>query len=456
MRLAKLFAVSAGALAASATLSSPRTLDLQSLTHQDKGPPFIVDVVANGVPPDGKSYVPTPDQTEQTIGLDLWIGATTAYNDLKNASKDHVLPFELKPLDDKDKEENAREIAKNIQLQPQVLAVVGHGITLTTYAAANAYDQAGIPLIVALATADAAVSGDGHQSRLPVSFRLSPSDGAVEAPAIAYFINDHLPSTLAERQKFDVHLFVSTADHAGAYAAPLCNQANDILQANHLTSRVTTIDADTVNEIAQKHDAVDFIVYCGYGPDATRLLQGLSQLTTKSDGTPLPPDGTGLPQIILSSAVQEEDLKGFKNLRLFRMSALNTKRCADQDALKRITAEAVKVNRPATPTLQQIHGYDAVQVIAAAAQKCAGRLSRSCVLEELGRGQTLPSVCSDYSFRDGENIISDYFVYPAGNVSTSLTRTNAPCDDSQVITVTPPEVLHMLRERDQAATKKGQ
>jgi ABC-type branched-subunit amino acid transport system substrate-binding protein len=444
MRLAKLFAVSAGAMAASATLISPRTVDENVLTHLKKQPPFFVEVVANGVPLNGVPYEPNRDHKGEFIGLDLWIGAITAYDDLKRATNNQELPFALEPNDDKDNVDSARSVATKIQAEPRVLSVIGHGITATTHAAAKTYAQAGIPLIVALATADSAVTGEGESSRLPISYRLSPSDSRVQAPAIAYFIRTHLPPDLSH---FDVHLLISKADQAEAYARPLCQQTSDILVANNFSTTVSSLDSipDAIGEITGQHDPGDFIVYCGYAKEAIQLMQGLSGKSTAG--------GTDLPQVILSSAVQQEDVEHIQNLRVFRMAPLNTDRCSDKEALKRLSDAASKVHRPLTP--EQIHGYDAVQVIAAAARKCTGRLSRSCVLKELERGDTLPSICSDYSFRDGENIISDFFVFPAGSLPQRVATSNSPCNNAQAITLTPPEVLHMLRATDQVERKSG-
>lgn len=73
MHLAKIFAVSVGAVAASATLITPTTLDYNTLTKNQAGPPFVVEVVANGVPRNGRAYQLTVDQKKagQAIGLDL-------------------------------------------------------------------------------------------------------------------------------------------------------------------------------------------------------------------------------------------------------------------------------------------------------------------------------------------------------------------------------------------------
>jgi hypothetical protein len=88
MRFASLLSISAVFMAAaSASLITPTIVDLDVVTDHKSGPPFLVEVVANGVPKDGKAYVPDPDQRLQEVGLDLWIGASVAYEDLKDNLK---------------------------------------------------------------------------------------------------------------------------------------------------------------------------------------------------------------------------------------------------------------------------------------------------------------------------------------------------------------------------------
>ena len=127
--------------------------------------------------------------------------------------------LELVGMDDADDEGKARDTARQLQVEPEVLAIIGHSISGTTRSAAEIYAQAAIPLIMPLATAQAAVFpvkvGDDQlensPARLSNCFRLPPSDDRVQAPAIAY---------LVERLTQVVHIIEDEQGGAKQYASP--------------------------------------------------------------------------------------------------------------------------------------------------------------------------------------------------------------------------------------------
>ena len=450
MRVSSLFSLSAILIAAaSASFIAPTTLDQEVVTQHRTEPPFIVEVVANGVPKDGKPYTPDPDQHLQLVGLDLWIGASAAYEDIKESQKgtESDLPFQLKGQNDTDDVEVAAGIAKSIQDDPRVLAVVGHGITQTTQTAAPFYSAARIPLVLALATADNAIRSNVTQKRLGIGFRLSPSDNKVQAPAIAYFITTHIYPNAAHSTT--VHLYKSSADKAMSYSGPLCEETSAILSAEGINNHVFPVDTiQKAVEHVLTHPFQDFIVYCGYPTEAVQFVTALQEVYSKANA-PKPP------RFIFSDAAPEGFAKAADAISAYRTAALDTSRCTDQKTLEKLRTKANEVKRPLTD--EQIHGYDAIEVLEAAALKCKNRLSRSCILQQLESGETFPSVCSSYSFRNGENIISDYFIFPEGNSKDEGNGGRLqPAVHSDAITLTAPEILRMLMIKERAVGTTAQ
>lgn len=432
MRITTVIGTAVGIIAAaSASVISPGTVTLSAVVHGKEGPPFIVNVIANGVPLDGRFYRPTPDQQSQMVGLDLWIGASAAYSQLMQ--KELRIPFKLVPGNDHDSIDTARMLALKIQAEPRTLAVIGHGITATTRAAVPIYAQSQIPFLVALATADDAIKDRVHQRRYNSAFRLSPSDGDVQAPAIAYLISDMLQTNAGGV----VHVFASDADGASEYSEPLCSTTDSILKANGISAEFSKIQSipTAVSEIVSHHTGNDYVVFCGYPSaaiDFTRALDAASNAAPH-----------GLPRLIVSDAAPDNLAVGIAHLRLYRVESLDTTHCTNGAALERIRAAAMTVDRKLDP--EQIRGYDAVAVLAAATEKCSERLSRRCIVEQLGSGDTFPSACSDYSFRNGENIISDYYVFPEAQAIATGAASVGNLGISTALTLTAPEVLHMLR-----------
>jgi ABC-type branched-subunit amino acid transport system substrate-binding protein len=438
MQLQRLLGLLVAASAAvSGTLVVPSKVDLQTVTGGPTEPPFLVDVVANGIPADGEPSALGPDQENEAPGLDLWIGARTAYTELKQRLQDRRGPnsllFTLAHDDDNDDPDQAQKIAGRLQSNPRTLAVIGHGITSTSSAAGPIYSRAGIPLIVALATGQSAVQDMSHGgAHLPICYRLPPSDGTVQAPAIAYMVRRLSPGT----GRVAVHIYEGMLDNAPAYSKPLCTEVSGILNANGIRAHLTSLDSipAAVQHIHREHKSGDVIVYCGYQKEASAFLNGLQEAYKET------PNAT--PSIIFSDASPQILGADSRNFRVYKTEALDTNRCTDTTALAGLSSAAARVGRKLTA--EQIHGYDAVMVLEAAVSKCFGSLSRGCVLDALGSGETFPSICSDYSFRNGENIISDYYIFSSPSSPRPQGVEAASEDPVGVVTLTAPDILHML------------
>jgi ABC-type branched-subunit amino acid transport system substrate-binding protein len=284
-------------------------------------------------------------------------------------------------------------------------------------------------LIVGLATGKSAVEAVSHgffdyrgSQHLPNVFRLPPSDDKVQAPGIAYFV-----STLGAK---DAHLVEGVQENAERYSVPLCDEIGKILHADGIKvgkSRTTPDLTSIVDHIRANHGEGDVVVFCGYKREASDFL---SKITAAYAST-APKDR---PTLVFSDATEQRELASSTgSFTVYRSGPLDIHKCIDQKMLTELEKNAKTVDRPLTP--EQIHGYDSVQLLWTAAEKCAGRLSRRCLLDELNSGRSFPSICADYAFRDGENLISNYYIF------------GVPENNSTQV-LTPPQILHMLTLMD--------
>ena len=156
-----------------------------SLSEQTK---FYIVVIGDGVPSPQKPtkrYIPL----NRSQGIAMWDGVKTAFDKSPRLKKLKEL-IELKPYDDGGNPEDAVNYAKEIQLNPKVLAVIGHAISETTRYAGWIYEQSGIPLVMPIATSPNVVfpphKKPEEKNRIKNAFRLPPSDLSMQAPAVAY------------------------------------------------------------------------------------------------------------------------------------------------------------------------------------------------------------------------------------------------------------------------------
>ena len=443
--------------AISALFVSPMAVDKMVVTGGKPERPFIVAVVGNGVLTKGAPETRPEDNSNDAKGFDLWIGANASADKLSKAGTPP--DFDLVGYDDDDDETKAGTIAAEIRRNPRILAVIGHGITATTRVGGTQYSDLGIPLIVPFATAEKAVMRasptNQDQSRaehLRNVYRLPPSDARAQAPAIAYLVkkltlkntdlkNTDLKNTdlkNTDLKNTDVHLEVSVYGNAEQYSQPLCSDVDRLLRDHNLNPHMRTIVGAVQDEALHigteqskdKHSGV--VVYCGYQQQAVDFLKAMDTLYSKhSEVTP--------PILIFNDGVF--DIEKTPNLKtkfqIYRTTGrLAPETCDDKEALNALTA----AYKDHPPTVPQTFGFDAVQVLAIAAHRCDGHLSRSCLLNELNSGRTFPGFCTDYSFHGGENIVADYYIF--GPLMTS----DVASTDLQpsFVTLTPQQLLHVL------------
>jgi len=81
----------------------------------------------------------------------------------------------------------------------------------------------------------------------------------------------------------------------------------------------------------------------------------------------------------------------------------------------RLPAELHKrINSCPEVSAAQVFGYDAVLFVHQPLQRCK-EVSRKCLLEQLQNTPAFSGVCFPYSFRDGENAISSYYIFQSKN-----------------------------------------
>ncbi len=372
-------------------------------------------VVGKGIPqtevPQGhKTETPMPDckeaKDDEKPGLNMWGGALTAWTD-PSVKWPAGVQLELVGMDDADDGGKARDTARQLEAEPEVLAIIGHSISGTTRSAAEIYAQAAIPLIMPLATAQAAVFPvkvrddqlEKSPARLSNCFRLPPSDDRVQAPAIAYLV-EHLQPQV-------VHIIEDEQGGAKQYASPLCGRIEKLLRAHHVQvdAAQSIVDESTIHgvveHIADRHGAKDVVIFCGYQEYGNTFLKELSAAFQ-----PHPENGPSLVFSEASPDIQKKD-RGF---RVYRTGSYDPRTCENfHDKLGELTKSCPDASA------EQVFGYDAVLFIHQALEKCGGQISRDCLLRQLRNTPALIGSCFPYFLRDGENVISSYYVFRSQN-----------------------------------------
>jgi len=343
-----------------------------------------------------------------------------------------------KGLDDNNDPDRARRIARKLSEDPSVLAVIGHSSTDTTHEAAQIYAQAGIPLIIPLATAHIVALREPSEEvkaasrladsqmvqapemRLPNCLRLAPDDDEVQAPAIALLVIS---------RRFARAFIVIDSKNGTTYSRNLAQRIEALLQEAlnrsnsdssntklELKTKETYENTDqksTIDRIVKvlKLDQNDVIIFCGYKDEAIPFLADLAQAYRNRS-----PTNTNWPAVIGSDACENLEVNS-EGFRVYRAQPIdvpafgaNPPLWKPGNALKRI-ADAAQPNKPSM-SAPLIYGYDAVQILAKAIDKCKGKnsISRRCVLDSLTQTPVFPGSCFPYTFRDGDVVPSDFYM----------------------------------------------
>jgi hypothetical protein len=154
------------------------------------GKKFLVMVVGDGVPPvDMDTTRLWPLNRAQ--GEAMHKGVMTALNSSPNLENLTSI-IQIEGKDDRGDPKRAAELAEKFRRNPRVLAVIGHATSGTTLHAVWKYNQAGIPIVMPIATSPEVMyhpKKNGFEKyRVQNAFRLLPSDDKGQAPAIIHLI----------------------------------------------------------------------------------------------------------------------------------------------------------------------------------------------------------------------------------------------------------------------------
>lgn len=362
---------------------------------------FLVVVVGDGVPTDHQC-IPNPKLRTYRLnvaqGSAMWAGASLAYEHSQEVAPVRAL-FSLYPCDDMGQAENAERIARDLQSRPEVLAVIGHATSGTTRPAASLYSEAGIPLLMPIATSphvfvpESGAAGD--KSRLRNAFRLPPSDDRGQVPALVIMAH----SLKAKR----VYLVRDISDDAGEYSSPIYDGLDkfmpDIIY-DHTDVRRTQTDFSYITSIIFS-EKDDLVIFDGYGSTAGVFLNALRERYAKDPGP--------RPYVLLTDGakVQDIDTSGFDMFLTFPVRPLQRMKCSSDDF-----EELEHAFGGQTTESYELYGFDAMAILGQAISICneRGRLSRSCIRDVLNTTR-LSGACDNYKFTSGENVLSAYAVY---------------------------------------------
>lgn len=423
------FAVLATGIVAFIAAPARESLPPDAASRPRQGPMFKVPVAGRDVgmvrPADGYS-----EEVLNRGSLTIWLGARAAYGDLSDDLRqlfEVIAEPENDQSDDPHRtEREANRIGRKLIEDPSVLAVIGHGTSTATGAAAHLYAQARIPLLMPSASsAQAALSksentsyiwGHHEPERLPNCFRLIPSDDQAQAPAMAYLVEKYARVTGAKR------VTVITDPNAKPYASDLAEALKGRLlaikdQLGLQLDEASQLTWDTAKRIEESNP--DVLVFCGYRkrentsstPAGEDLLKQLFQQYKGS--------AKRKPKIIMSEACQGlERLEGNPGFEIATMFPIDVNSCMSGYVDKIKKYNQTELGKPDIPLMYELYGYDAVLVLSEAIRSCkdSGKVSRECVLQQLDHGRTFPSACFGYSFVEGENIVSGYYEFSSTNM----------------------------------------
>jgi branched-chain amino acid transport system substrate-binding protein len=332
----------------------------------------------------------------------MWKGARAAYKHSVNV--DGTDEYTLTPIDDCGKRGLATAKAERIQNAADVIAVIGHATSGTTRSAAYLYDQVGIPLVAPIATSPYAFHPPGktaNQEKLKNFVRLPPSDKRAQAPAAAMVATELLKGK-------EIFIIGDKSSDAWEYAKPLYNEALSIIPETRITDNNTIKDkAISLERVAGDVlvQDTDVVIFAGYGTTAEKFLYELAQAYEAKDRSDVP--GIVLTDGAMTGDISKQTLNTF-NIRItFPIPDVSKISCGGED-YKNLKNILNKSNNKSF----QMFAYDAVLMADKAISQCSQKnISRDCVEKKLRELRDFNGVCSTYSFQNGENMLSNYYVY---------------------------------------------
>jgi len=370
--------------------------------------------------------------------------------------------------EDPESQEKAEEIARRIRRDPDVLAIIGHAASGTTFAALPHYAEAGIPVLITSATSpyllyrhrfelnttslSTSELGDSR-AKFSNAFRLIPSDVPDQAHAMELTIKDRSKSrpVAKPKKKARVLLICDGTKGSGAqiYSKPICDylaEPGNRKEGNFDVVGRTDIDKLEVSSILPEIHAThpDFIVVASYSSLARLVLQVwvedkekrskaaesdpefimsdacLSSVLLKFDANifvtyPMNPDH------IRECTSRDRYLNGIDCQKQMQLNPSLTK-CSDlresnDQQLANTKAPDTFKNKqlePGIPETDEMFGYDSVLILKQAVKECVAEqdLNRGCVTRYLTQHHDdLKGICETYRVEHGDRQNAYYYVY---------------------------------------------
>ena len=333
----------------------------------------------------------------------MWDGAQAAYNSPSFAPI--RAQAALYPIDDGGAAADADQISIRLRNDPTILAVIGHGTSATTRAAAWHYAQAGIPLLMPIATSPSAPYAPDDAAlahRLKWSFRLPPSDDT-QAEAAAYTALKVLHSQAC-------YLVADLSPDAAEYGGPLYDRLQRLLGRILRDSFRLVRRQTSMRELAEsiRRQGPDLVLFAGYGTTAHEFLKVLAEAYSKSQQP--------LPRILMTDGARIRGLatNGFETYLTFPIPPLDA--CTAKDSpewaiLNGVVAASHYQSYQAT-------GFDAMLLLGKAIEACTGTLNRPCVARWLSSVTDFAGACQVYRFSEGENLHTGYHLFASQPCTT--------------------------------------
>lgn len=241
-------------------------------------PRFAIAVVGDGVSPEDRS-IERGASINASQGRGMFMGVSNAFEQHRNDPL--FADIAIVRYDDGGLATNAVRHASSLQTNPFILAVIGHGTSGSTKAAAPYYHEAAIPLLMPIATSISV--------RTPAltpcnSFRLPASDD-VQAAAVAYTARRTLQSKRILMARDD-------SDQAREYSRPLCDEISKYLLDDLCRATVVVDHSNALGVANSIHNCQpDTVIFCGYSSLGQDLIANVAKVYSSyhSDASvPLP------------------------------------------------------------------------------------------------------------------------------------------------------------------------
>lgn len=182
-----------------------------------------------------------------------------------------LLPFDhnlnIRIYDDESTTDGARQAAYKIVSDPNVVAVVGHFSSEDTLAALPIYRDAGLPVIMPVATRTS-ITRDGEY---PNAFRMPPTNERQAQIAVAFTL-DYLQG----QEVYIIHDETKYArDLAGSIDAGLRTRSIEPVGMHEIERGVKTFPV--LNQIANFNPPIEVVIFVGYSPEAVYLATQMSR-----------------------------------------------------------------------------------------------------------------------------------------------------------------------------------